>query len=128
MYREKYCQRRAVEMFASGKTKTDVINMLREENAKESELNLLADKFYQDYEFLWKEKRKLRIKNAEKDVLIGSVLIATGILISLFSYLLFDNGRYFLFTGLLIFGLVYLAKGISEKINLNKESTPQIPT
>lgn len=128
MYREKYCQRRAVEMYASGKTKAEVIQMLVEENAKEAELQSLADRFYEDYEFLQKENRKKRQKNADRDTLIGSVIMAAGVVLSLLSYLFMDNGNYVLFTGIIIAGLIFLGKGTVEKMHLRKETSPKSPT
>lgn len=125
MYREKYCQRRAIEMYASGQTTMEVIEMLKSENARETELTTLAEKFYQDYKFLRKEKRKQRRKTAERDVLIGSVMLAAGLVLTLISYLSIGSGQYVLFTGIIITGLIFLGKGTIEKMKLKKDTSPQ---
>jgi hypothetical protein len=127
MYREQYCQRRAIDMYASGKTKADVIQMLRAENAKETNLGALAEKFYQDYAFLRKEKRKHRRQNAERDIMIGSVISAAGVVLSLLSYLSIGSGEFVLFLGIIITGVVFLGKGVIGKMNLKKEASPRLP-
>jgi hypothetical protein len=113
MYREKYCQQRAIQMYASGKTKEEVIEMLKEENAKEEELDSLADTFYKDYLFLQKKHHKQRKQDAEQNMIVGGVLLGVGVLLSL---ILSKKGSYNIwFTGLIIGGLVALGRGIILK-------------
>ncbi|KOY86297.1 hypothetical protein AD998_09200 [bacterium 336/3] len=115
MYREKYCQQRAIQMYASGQTKTEVIEMLKEENAKEEELEALADTFYKDYQFLQKQRHKQRKQDAEQNMIVGGVLLGVGILLSL---ILSEEGSYNIwFTGLIIGGAIALGRGIILKNN-----------
>ncbi|MDJ1466827.1 hypothetical protein [Xanthocytophaga flava] len=123
MYRENYCQRRALELYTSGKTKADVITMLREENAIETELDRLADRFYHDYLFLQKEKRKQRRQKAEQNIMIGSVLLIGGFILTVLSYILIGTGTYILCIGALVSGIVYLGMGLIEKNDLKRDGT-----
>ena len=121
MYRERYCQRRAMEMYGIGQGKEAVIKMLLEEQADGDKVASIAEKFYEDYLFLLKEERKKRMKKSEMNILVGSVIMGCGILFSLGSYLI-SGISFFLFYGLIITGLGMLIWGLIEKHNLKTEN------
>jgi hypothetical protein len=109
-------------MYASGKTQAEVAAMLLEEDANEQQVPSLAERFYQDYAFWLKEKRKKKRKDAERDILIGGVLVAAGIIFSLMSYLSIGGGQVVLFYGIAFVGVVFLVKGAVEQQHLKKEA------
>lgn len=115
MYREKNCQRRAIEMYASGKMPEEVIRMLLQEGANKKLVISLADKFYRDYAFLLNEKRRKKRQNARRDSLIGGILLVGGLLLTFLSYLATGRGPYVLFYGLIFVGVVLLVKATVEK-------------
>jgi hypothetical protein len=115
MYRERDCQRKAVEMYSSGKMPDQVIQMLLREGANKKLVVSLADKFYRDYVFLLNEKRRQKRKNAQRNSLAGGVLLISGLLLTLLNYLSTGRGPYLLFYGLTFVGVVLLVKATVAK-------------
>lgn len=116
MYREKYCQRTAVNMYASGKGQADVMAMLIEEGAEKARVQPLAENFYSDYQFILQEQQKQKRKNADLYFLAGGVLLVAGILMALFTYSPTKEGGQFMFSyGLVGMGIASFVKGFRDK-------------
>lgn len=108
-------------MYNLGKSQDDVRQMLIEQEVDETIAISLTEKFWHDHEFLIKETRKQKCSNAERDILIGSVFLACGLVITLLTYSASDEGGYYLFYyGAILGGLFLLVKGLIEKVKYQK--------
>ena len=115
MYREKYAQKRALQLFAAGRSRTEVLTMLTEEGASAEQCEPLADKYHKMHLLLRREDGRQRLKAAGMLVTIGAVLLAGGLLLTVGSWLVFDNGASIIFYGLLVSGGGLLAKGLVDR-------------
>ncbi|UYZ63923.1 hypothetical protein [Hymenobacter weizhouensis] len=122
MYREKYAQRRAIQLFAQGKDRTEILNMLAEEGASSDQLETLADKYQNMHLLLTREDAKRQLKVAGMLKTIGAVFLICGVLLTLLSQFYFADGSYLVYYSLIGFGIGLLIKGSLDK----KAATQQL--
>ncbi|RSK50164.1 hypothetical protein [Hymenobacter rigui] len=113
MYREKYAQKRAIQLYTAGRPQ-EVVPMLLEEGAMPEQVEQLAQKYQKMQRLLVTEDARKKLKAAQMLVTIGAVFIVGGVVLSLLSWL-YLGGSYVVYVGILLFGAGLLVKGTLEK-------------
>ncbi|AHJ98008.1 hypothetical protein Hsw_2413 [Hymenobacter swuensis DY53] len=73
MYREKYAQKRAVQLYTAGSSREAVLVMLQEEGAAPDQVEELANKYHKLYLLLRREDAKQELKTGRILTSIGAV-------------------------------------------------------
>jgi hypothetical protein len=113
MYREKYAQKRAIQLFTAGRG-PEVLPMLLEEGAAPDQAEQLALQYQTMQRLLAAEDARKKRKAAQMLITIGAVFMVGSVVLSLLSWLFLD-GRYVVYIGILLFGAGLLVKGTLEK-------------
>ncbi|MCA8830600.1 hypothetical protein [Hymenobacter pini] len=113
MYREKYAQKRAIQLYTAGRPQ-EVVPMLLEEGALPGQVEQLAQKYQKMQRRLVTEDARKKLKTAQMLVTIGAVFVAGSVVLTLLSWL-YLGGSYVVYVGIVLFGAGLLVKGTLAK-------------
>jgi hypothetical protein len=116
----KHLQLLALKMYAQGRTKSEVISMLKETGYDDQMAERLATNFEQNHNGLKMEERKRLQKAISTDQLIGIILLGIGLALTLASYFFLGN-VFFVFWGLMLGGLFFLGRSFVKQGELVDE-------
>jgi hypothetical protein len=107
----RFLQRDAFSIYSSGKREEMVIKMIIEAGGNVEEAKELQEQFAKDYEFLIAERKRKEKRYTPIDLIIGSILLFGGILVSLGTYL-FSDTIYVVMYGAILTGLIIFVRAL----------------
>lgn len=114
MYREKYAQKRALQLYREERA-SEVEHMLLEEGATPDQVATLAGKYHKMHGLFLQEDARQHLKSAQMLLTIGGVAGACGAALTVLSYVALSGVSYLLYYGLMGGGAGLLLKGVLEK-------------
>lgn len=123
MHREKYAQKRALELIRQNRERAEITAMLVDEGAATDEVDLLTDRYYKMHRLLQHEEIRQQLKQARMLATSGIVLLAVGLVLTLGSWLIFSGGAFLVYYGLMGIGFGMVLKGYFDKKNADQKFT-----
>ena len=104
-----------ISLFKKQVPQEEIVQILKSKGIDENDSKKLVLEVYELHKLNQIEQRKQEKKAGEWDLKLGLILTLTGASCSIVTYFLTNGQGFFLFYGLIIGGIVYLAKYLINK-------------
>ncbi len=116
---ERLMQKEMIQMYHDGKTTQEVVRRIISKDIEPARADYLAEKFREDYDFLIHSKKRKARAGSETNIIVGTILLAGGVLMTLLTYTVSQRGG-LIFYGAILVGAGFLIKGFIDKNQKSK--------
>ena len=122
MYREKYAQKRALELIRQNRDRVDITTMRAEEGADSEQVEDLTNRYYKMHQLRQHEDARQQLKQARMLTTSGAVLLICGLVLTIGSWFVLSGDASIIYYGLIGLGLGMILKGYLDKKGVTQKT------